>query len=69
MTLTELRAVKVGDNVTLWRHGMIDSKRTKGRVTQATPTWFMITWADGVPEIVKRVETIMTARLQSETKT
>jgi len=66
MTRDELRAVKVGDNVTLWRHGKVDEKRTKGRVTQCTRTWFMVMWSDGVPEIVKRVPTIMTDRLELE---
>lgn len=69
MTLAELNAAKIGDDVTLWRHGRVDEKRTKGRITQATRTWFMVMWSDGVPEIVKRRESIMTARLQLEAKT
>lgn len=66
MTLSELQAAKPGDNVTLWRHGRIDEKRTKGRITQATRTWFMVMRSDGVPEIVRRELTIMTERLQLE---
>ncbi len=66
MTLAELQAAKPGDNVTLWRHGRVDDKRTKGRVTQGTRTWFMVMWSDGVPEIIRRQESIMTARLELE---
>lgn len=60
MTPEQLQAVKIGDDVTL--------RDSRGRVTQVTRTWFMVMWSDGVPEIIRRRESILTSRLQLEAK-
>ena len=66
MTPEQLKAAKIGDNVTLERNG---HKITRGRITQATNRWFMVMWADGVPEVIRRETTILTSRLHLEAKT
>lgn len=52
MTPDELRAVKVGDDVSL--------RDERGRVTQTTRIWFMVMWPDGVPQVIRRDPTILT---------
>lgn len=47
MTPQQLAALKVGDHVSLW--GM------SGRISQTTPSWFMVTWhGRDTPEMFKR---------------
>lgn len=47
MTPQQLAAVKLGDAVTL-------HETTCGRVSQSAPSWFMVSWEDGNPQIVSR---------------
>lgn len=57
MNAQQLAKIGVGSNVRL--------RDRVGTVTQSAPGWFMITWADDKnPEVVKRRETILTARLE-----
>ena len=56
MTSEQLAAVRVGDLVGL--------RDVLGRVTQATRSWFMVSWDGGNVEIVKRRPSILTGRLR-----
>ncbi len=51
MTPQEAQKLEVGAHVELVRQG---KPVAKGRVTQATRTWFMVTWYDGTPEVIRR---------------
>lgn len=49
MTSEEAAAIKIGDRITNLRgdeHGV---------ATQTAPSWFMVTWDDGSPEIILRM--------------
>jgi len=46
MTLDEASKLEVGHNVRL--------RSNIGRVTQTTRRWFMVTWQDALPEIIRR---------------
>lgn len=59
MTLEQLAAIKIGDSVIL--------RGERGKVTQTTNRWFMVTWSDGHPEVIRRELTILAKRLQMET--
>ena len=47
----EAQKLVVGSHVELVRMGR---PVAKGRVTQTTRTWFMVTWYDGTPEVIRR---------------
>lgn len=57
MTPDQLRHLKTGDNVT---------RPERGRVTQLTPTWFMVVWQNGEPEIIKRADLVAVQALHLE---
>ena len=59
MNAQQIAAAKVGDNVTLTSRDRV----SKGRITQSTPRWFMVTWEDGTPQVVRREQSSVTARL------
>lgn len=59
MTVDEANQLNIGDNVRL--------RRDLGRVTQTTRRWFMVTWQDGTPEIIRRDRgSILLTRLERE---
>lgn len=61
MTPEQLKAVKIGDDVTL--------RDVRGRITQVQKNWFGVMWADGVFEpINRRHHAILISRLHLETK-
>lgn len=51
MTPQDAAKLAIGHNVQLVRNHVFV---TKGRVTQTTRTWFMVTWYDGTPEVIRR---------------
>lgn len=59
MTPAQLAIVKVGDNVKL--------RGDDGRVTQATPRWFMVTWFDGTPQTFRREPSDLVDRMHLQT--
>lgn len=62
MTPQEAAKLEIGHTIQLVR----DHKPVhKGRVTQTTRTWFMVTWYDGTPEVIRRDrESILLQRLE-----
>jgi hypothetical protein len=62
----EAQKLVVGSQVELVRLG---KPVAKGRVTQVTRTWFMVTWYDGTPEIIRRDRaSILLERLHVQTE-
>lgn len=51
MTPAEARELQIGHDVELVRDG---KRVVHGRVTQITRQWFMVTWYDGIPEVIRR---------------
>jgi hypothetical protein len=51
VTPRQAAVLEVGSKVQLVRK---HKPTVKGRVTQATRLWFMITWYDGSPEVIRR---------------
>lgn len=51
MTVAEAKKLEIGDEVELVRE---HKKVAAGEVTQTTHQWFMVTWSDGFPEVIRR---------------
>lgn len=58
MTADQLNKISVGDRVRL--------RESRGRVTQCTERWFMVSWTGGDPEVIRRRPSILTGRLELE---